>query len=225
MYDFYLWEYDYGHNLSPAAPIKVPGMVYQPPLLGTKMLLNFKAISYPHWGGLALAISMIIGLLSVWANSKTKGVSLATLKSTTTMVLALFFLNACSNGPQPLGYGDDACHYCKMTLVDTRFGAEWISAKGKIYKFDAVECLLNYMQTDHDPTGSTWITLFEVPGQLAEAEECQFLISRELPSPMGMYLTTYKNRSSAFTHQSQFGGDLYDWNEIQRSFLQLKGTN
>lgn len=41
IYDFYLWEYDYGHNLSPTAPIKVPGMAYQPPLFGEKYLLNF----------------------------------------------------------------------------------------------------------------------------------------------------------------------------------------
>jgi copper chaperone NosL len=25
-YDFYKWEYNYGHNLNPEAPIKVPGM-------------------------------------------------------------------------------------------------------------------------------------------------------------------------------------------------------
>ncbi len=69
IYDFYLWEYDYGHNLSPTAPIKVPGMAYQPPLLGSKMLLNFKADSYPHWGGLFLALS-IFG--SFWAFLKGK---------------------------------------------------------------------------------------------------------------------------------------------------------
>lgn len=49
--DFYLWEYDYGHNLNPDAPIKVPGMTYQPPLLGTKQLLNFTAFSGPDVGG------------------------------------------------------------------------------------------------------------------------------------------------------------------------------
>ena len=44
--DFYLWGYDYGHNLDTEhAIIKVPGMSYQPPLIGSKKLLNFKAIS------------------------------------------------------------------------------------------------------------------------------------------------------------------------------------
>ncbi len=65
IYDFYLWEYDYGHNLSDKAPIKVPGMAYQPPLLGTKMLLNFKADSYPHWGGAILGLSIVLSYVAL----------------------------------------------------------------------------------------------------------------------------------------------------------------
>jgi copper chaperone NosL len=49
--DFYLWGYDYGHNLDPEAAIKVEGMTYQPPLIGTKVLLNFTAFSGPDIGG------------------------------------------------------------------------------------------------------------------------------------------------------------------------------
>lgn len=49
--DFYLWGYDYGHNLNPNAAIIVPGMVYQPPVIGTKQLLNFTAFSGPDVGG------------------------------------------------------------------------------------------------------------------------------------------------------------------------------
>ncbi len=50
MVDFYIWGYDYGHNLDPTAPIKVPGQAYQPPLIGSKWLLNFKATSLPYIG-------------------------------------------------------------------------------------------------------------------------------------------------------------------------------
>ena len=66
IYDFYLWEYDYGHNLDPNAPIKVPGMAYQPPLLGEKALLNFNAISYPALGALFLFLSMAFALLAFY---------------------------------------------------------------------------------------------------------------------------------------------------------------
>ncbi len=50
-YDFYKWEYDYGHNLDPHAPIQVPGMAYQPPLFGYKKMLNFEVLSQPHIAG------------------------------------------------------------------------------------------------------------------------------------------------------------------------------
>ena len=59
LYDFYLWEYDFGHNLDPKAAIKIPGMTYQPPLLGTKQLLNMKTTSLPHIGGYALGVSIL----------------------------------------------------------------------------------------------------------------------------------------------------------------------
>ena len=51
MVDFYKWGYDYGHNLDPSAAIHVPGLSYQPPLIGHKQLLNFDAFSYPDTGG------------------------------------------------------------------------------------------------------------------------------------------------------------------------------
>jgi len=59
--DFWLWSYDYGHNLDPTAAIKVPGMTYQPPLIGSKKLLNFVATSWPGLGGLAAMVSVGIG--------------------------------------------------------------------------------------------------------------------------------------------------------------------
>ncbi|MCU0370501.1 MAG: hypothetical protein MUC31_03715 [Bacteroidales bacterium] len=70
IYDFYLWEYDYGHNLSPTAPIKVPGMAYQPPLFGKKELLNFIAYSYPNWGSLFFGLSVFTGFLAFWFHKK-----------------------------------------------------------------------------------------------------------------------------------------------------------
>jgi len=70
VYDFYLWEYDYGHNLNPNAAISIPGMVYQPPLIGSKMLLNFNAISWPNWGGLFLGLSMVLSMVASKMSSK-----------------------------------------------------------------------------------------------------------------------------------------------------------
>lgn len=61
--DFYLWLVKFGTNLSPTAPIKVPGMTYIPPLLGNKQLLNFNALSLPGWGSLGILLAIVISLL------------------------------------------------------------------------------------------------------------------------------------------------------------------
>ncbi|PJC59730.1 MAG: hypothetical protein CO025_05305 [Ignavibacteria bacterium CG_4_9_14_0_2_um_filter_37_13] len=72
LYDFYLWGYDYGHNLNPHAPIKVPGMAYQPPVLGTKQLLNMNARSLPGLGTYFIMISIILSSLSIYQDKKRK---------------------------------------------------------------------------------------------------------------------------------------------------------
>lgn len=65
--DFYLWEYDYGHDLDPTAAIVVPGMSYQPPLFGSKQLLNFTAHSYPDTGGwVVIGAGLLTVLLLVY---------------------------------------------------------------------------------------------------------------------------------------------------------------
>lgn len=70
IYDFYLWMYDYGHNLDPKAPIKIPGMVYMPPLFGEKDLLNFYVKSYPRLGAISLGIAALLSFWAAWVSRK-----------------------------------------------------------------------------------------------------------------------------------------------------------
>jgi len=66
--DFYKWSYDYGHNLSPTAILKIPGMTYQPPLIGSKQLLNFHATSWPAVGGwILIAAVTLVSVLALRA--------------------------------------------------------------------------------------------------------------------------------------------------------------
>lgn len=72
MYDFYMWEYDYGHQLNPDAPIKVPGMTYQPPLIGSKQLLNISAVSLPSTAAIVIFISILLNIAALYADTKGK---------------------------------------------------------------------------------------------------------------------------------------------------------
>lgn len=67
--DFYIWGYNYGHNLNPDAPIKVPGMSYQPPLIGSKQLLNINAVSLPAIGTYVILISLTITAFAAFSKS------------------------------------------------------------------------------------------------------------------------------------------------------------
>lgn len=76
--DFWRWEYDYGHNLDyENAPIKIPGMSYQPPLIGSKKLLNFTASSWPDTGGMAAFASLMIAVGVVVHDARTRPRTLA----------------------------------------------------------------------------------------------------------------------------------------------------
>ena len=70
LYDYYIWGYDYGHDLNPQAAIKVPGMSYQPPLIGSKKLLNFTSTSWPAAGGFVIGVSILLGVAAIILDSR-----------------------------------------------------------------------------------------------------------------------------------------------------------
>ncbi len=77
IYDFYLWEYNYGHNLNPKAILKFTDaqghpMAYQPPLFGTKKILNFTAHSYPRAGAYLMFLGMFLALVAFFVGKKEK---------------------------------------------------------------------------------------------------------------------------------------------------------
>jgi copper chaperone NosL len=65
LYDFYLWEYDYGHNLADDAPLKIENSSFQPPLIGQKTIANFIVRSVPMTGAVFPLVSTVTMLLTV----------------------------------------------------------------------------------------------------------------------------------------------------------------
>ena len=135
----------------------------------------------------------------------------------------VLLIAGCSTAPQPIKYGSDVCHYCSMTIVDKVHAAEVITKKGKVYKFDAVECMLYFRQDfDEDKIKSYLANDYMRPEQLVDASLAAFLISENIPSPMGAYLTAFEKSDEALQTQQQKGGTLYSWNEILIHFDQLR---
>ncbi len=131
------------------------------------------------------------------------------------VIVLLLFLISCNVSPKPIDYGSDGCHFCKMTIVDKLHAAEVVTKKGKVYKFDAAECMVNFLK-DFD-TSKVQLYLsnyYTKPEVLIDATQATFLFSENVPSPMGAFLTAFKTKEDAQKVQSTEGGELYTWKEL-----------
>lgn len=134
-------------------------------------------------------------------------------------------LIACKPKESPIQYGQDECHYCKMMIMENQYGTELVTKKSKVYKFDSVECLIDFVQKGNvkeEEAAFILITSYDKPGELKEARSAYYLHSKQLPSPMGMYLTAFDTEEGAKKAQSELGGDIYNWETLNRHFNDLK---
>jgi copper chaperone NosL len=218
--DFYLWGYDYGHNLDPTAPIVVPGMSYQPPLIGTKQLLNFTAYSGPDVGGwIFLAAGIIaIGTLTLELYRSKMETKITTIA--VPLILCLF-LTSCKIEPEPLRFGKDGCHTCKMTLMDNKFGGEIVTTKGKIYKFDDVNCMLSFYNSGDvsvDEMKEVLIVDFATPERLIDARKALYVKSESIKSPMASNIAAFESDKNLQEINKRWNGSILGWKELQTQF-------
>ncbi len=123
-------------------------------------------------------------------------------------------LMGCTIKPKAIAYGTDGCHFCRMTIVDHQHAAELVTDKGKVFKFDAVECMVNYLNEEKRDVGLLLVCDYNQPGNLIDATKATFLISKGIPSPMGEFLTAFEKKEEAEKAKSEHGGTLYDWQEL-----------
>jgi copper chaperone NosL len=191
MVDFWRWEYDYGHNLDPNAAIIVPGMAYQPPLIGFKQLLNFGAYSIPDIGGWLIIVAGVLMLAAVLnENEKIKKIlnkRKAVSPNMAVLLLVVVSLMSCDfSSPVPIKLNSDACDYCKMTISDGRFGTEIVTQKGRCYKFDDVHCMtLYYKENPKLQAQYFFVHDFKLNNVLIDATTSSFVKNSSFKSPMG----------------------------------------
>ncbi|RAW02558.1 nitrous oxide reductase accessory protein NosL [Pseudochryseolinea flava] len=218
--DFYRWGYDYGHNLDPTAPIVVPGMSYQPPLIGTKQLLNFTAYSGPDVGGWIFLIAGLLTMITLAAEIMKS--RMETKKTTVAMIVMMAWcMMACSVEPEPLVYGKDACHTCKMTLMDHKFGAELVTTKGKIYKFDDVNCMLSFYNSNEvsiENVKNLLIVDFAKPEKLIDAKNALYIKAEAIKSPMASKVAAFESSDALQKMNAEWKGIQMSWGELQTQY-------
>ncbi|MCZ2100074.1 MAG: nitrous oxide reductase accessory protein NosL [Chitinophagales bacterium] len=213
MVDFYRWLYDYGHDLDPNAAIIVPGMAYQPPMLGFKQLLNFGVYSIPDLGGWVMFLG---GALIFFVAALEGGFLNKFLKKRNVAILGLFMMMSCApDGPDPIALNKDACEHCKMTISNGQFAGEIITKKGRVYKFDDMFCVRDYREENPDmELKATYIHYFLGDNELIPAESAFYVKSSEFRSPMGGNIAAFKSEAEALEYQSKMNGELIMWSSL-----------
>lgn len=216
MYDFWRWEYEYGHNLNPTAAIQVPGMAYQPPLIGFRQLLNFGAFSIPAIGGwLMLAGGLLAGLVYVTEAGllgrffKKRGAALL-------LMLPLVATLSCKpDGPEPIALNKDNCAFCKMDISDGHFAAELITKKGRIFKFDDLSCLLKYKGENSDmEVLSCYVNYYPGNNELIPAETAHYIKGGTLRSPMAGNIAAFKTEEEANEYMLKLQAEVTNWQSM-----------
>jgi len=187
LYDFWKWGYEYGHNLDVAnAIISVPGMTYQPPLLGSKQLLNFTATSWPDVGGVLAGVGFLLGVAALVIAYRR---SVARPTGSAIGAAALAATIACAAGPQIIRIGIDVCTECRMLVSDARFGAQVITRTGKTLTFDSIECMNKHLAgMAPGEVREIWVVDANHPGTLIRSADARSITDSTLHPPMG---TTY----------------------------------
>lgn len=216
MVDFWRWEYNYGHNLDPHAAIIVPGMAYQPPLIGYKQLLNFGAYSIPDVGGWLFIVCGVLALAAVLLeagafNRFRKSGS----KSAVVAGLSLLLISCSQTGISPIKLHKDNCNFCKMTIADGRFAAELITDKGRVYKFDDVSCMMRYAtQNKKHNYRQKFVNDYNADNVLIDAGTAFFIYSEKVRSPMRGDIAGFATKESAEKYAKEWNAEIFEWEKL-----------
>jgi copper chaperone NosL len=135
----------------------------------------------------------------------------------TAVVSMLLFLSSCSTGPQPISYGKDACHFCKMIISDKKFGAEVVTQKGKAYKFDDTHCLVAFLKSgsvDQKEIAATYVADYSAQEKLIATDQAFLLKAESIRGPMGGTVAAFATEESMKQYQQQLQAVSVKWSEV-----------
>lgn len=133
-------------------------------------------------------------------------------------LLFIIFISACnSSGPEPVAINKDMCSYCHMTISDLQFCAELITSKKKIYKYDDIGCLLNYLRSNSSLTDANyWVANSNLSEELLPAENAYYVKSETIHTPMNGNIAAFSNAAEASLCAKEKKGIVLSWNEIKK---------
>ena len=123
---------------------------------------------------------------------------------------------SCKIEPETIDFGKDQCSFCIMNIVDKTHASQYVTKKGKQFKFDAVECLVNDLSNKNDDElALILVANYANPGEMIDAKSATYLISSGIKSPMGANLSAISTSEKAEELQQKFTGEIYTWKTLK----------
>lgn len=137
------------------------------------------------------------------------------MKNALYILIVGFFFSCNSKGPEPIVLNTDDCSSCKMQIADGKFGAEIITTKGRIYKFDDVFCLKKYIK-DNSSTEvkNYYVHDYSQDNTLIDATTAFYSTGGSINSPMHGNIIATASEEEATKFASEFQSLPTSWSEI-----------
>ena len=103
-----------------------------------------------------------------------------------------------------------------MILADNKFGAEIVTTKGKVYKFDDVNCLIKFKDNEMQNIELAHILVINYanPEQLINAKDAYYLKSPQINSPMASNIAAFESKDEMDAVEKELGGIYMTWGEL-----------
>lgn len=126
----------------------------------------------------------------------------------------LFVFYCSPKAPVDIQIGQEECSLCKMKIVDLKFNAQLQTSKGRIHHFDSIECLVRWIEQNKNiEIKNAWVKDY-ITGEWVEFTKAFYLVSKNLPSPMGAFLSGYKTLEEIRNMQNEKEGQIYEYKDL-----------
>ena len=133
--------------------------------------------------------------------------------------IMFFTLYACNNKePKPIKLNIDQCAFCKMQISDGKFGAELITDKGKVFKFDDISCMIAYAYEHKTNVNAFFVNDFTKDNFLINVNDAHFLINGSISSPMRGNIAAFDNETALKKSNFELKAKQISWAEILSHF-------
>jgi len=96
-----------------------------------------------------------------------------------------------------------------------------VTKKGKVYKFDDLNCMVKFITSAHEPAENIAFQLvvdFEQAEKLIDSKQAYYCQSDDIKSPMASHIAAFEKKEDLERYNKEWNGVALDWQELVAKF-------